>query len=203
MENIDKIFFINLDYRKDRLEEFLKECEKINFPPEKIERYSGVRGIVYPFIGCAKSHYNVLKIAKDRGYKNVLIFEDDFEFLVNEEEFNMKLKHFFTNHQEFNVLMLSYYIPEPCVKVDDMVSVTVNAQTASGYIVNHNFFDKLLDCLGYGVSMLIETKQHWNYMNDQIWKKIQGDKWFHFTERIGRQRNSFSDITRSIVEYNI
>ena len=30
MEHIDKIFFINLEKRKDRLGQFLEECKKIN-----------------------------------------------------------------------------------------------------------------------------------------------------------------------------
>ena len=73
---IDHIFYINLDKRMDRKTEFETSMARVGW---KSERFSGIycpppRGIV----GCTKSHLAVLKLAKERKYKNVLIFEDDF-----------------------------------------------------------------------------------------------------------------------------
>ena len=66
MENIDKIFFINLDYRTDRLEEITNELETYNFPKDKIERFPAIkfkkdgRG-EEGLIGCSMSHLEILK----------------------------------------------------------------------------------------------------------------------------------------------
>lgn len=175
MENIDRIFFINLDKRTDRLAEFTAECKKINLPMEKIERFSAISVPTKPYLGCTTSHLEVIKLAKDRGYSNVLIFEDDFEFLVDSDLLEKRLSDFFNKKLDFKVLMLAYHVIES-KPFDEFVSTTTNAQTGSGYIVNCRYFDELIDTFEFGCKMLTLTDSHWLYINDQVWKKLQGDK---------------------------
>jgi hypothetical protein len=40
-------------------------------------------------------------------------------------------------------------------------------------------------------------------MNDQIWKLLQGGKWFIFNERIGRQREGYSDLSKRVIKYDV
>jgi GR25 family glycosyltransferase involved in LPS biosynthesis len=56
MNNIDKVFYINLERRKDRYEQINKELEI--FPIEKVERFNAIEE---GKIGCLKSHLEVLK----------------------------------------------------------------------------------------------------------------------------------------------
>lgn len=205
MEYIDKIFYINLDKRLDRKEQFLEECRKMEINQEKVERFSAISIPDTPALGCTYSHLDVVKIARDRHYKNVLIFEDDFEFVVEKEKLYSSLEYFFNKNLDYRVLMLSYNIenPENITKIDEILSTTTNAHAASGYIVNCVYFDELIACLSYGAEMLYQTGQHWNYTNDQIWKKLQGDKWFIFNDRIGKQRESYSDLAKAVVNYGI
>ena len=49
MENIDKLFYINLDQRQDRMDHFIEQCKKHCIPNEKVERYSAVNGENYLF----------------------------------------------------------------------------------------------------------------------------------------------------------
>ena len=49
MENIDKLFYINLDQRQDRMNHFMEQCRTHYIPNEKIERYSAVNGEKYLF----------------------------------------------------------------------------------------------------------------------------------------------------------
>ena len=44
MENLDKLFYINLDKRQDRMDHFIQQCTKHCIPNEKVERYSAVNG---------------------------------------------------------------------------------------------------------------------------------------------------------------
>jgi GR25 family glycosyltransferase involved in LPS biosynthesis len=107
MENIDKLFYINLDKRQDRMSHFIEQCATHCIPNEKVERYSAVNGenylftqkeldmfkqvdfntyLITPYIikkklmGNQLSHYNILLEMKDRNYNNIIICQDDCEF---------------------------------------------------------------------------------------------------------------------------
>ena len=83
-DNIDFIFYINLEKRTDRREQIEMELKKMEITAERFVGIPFEPGIV----GCGKSHLEVLKLAKDRKYKNVLILEDDFTFLVDRKNFD-------------------------------------------------------------------------------------------------------------------
>ena len=203
MEHIDKIIFINLESRKDRLEEFYNEIDRMEIPREKVERFDAV--CFQPnYCACTQSHINVLKLAKERGYKNILIFEDDFQFIVSKEEFNKNLTDFFNIPKlDWNVVMLSYNLIES-TGYNSVIGIAREVQTASGYIVNSHFFNALINNLSEALYLLTITGAHWIYMNDQYWKLLQKDnKWFYFLKRIGIQRSGYSDLAGKNVEYKV
>ena len=88
----DKVFVLNLDRRQDRME---KISEKLNKLEIKFERFSAVDGENLDFtpkyinkpgsglienkyaLACLLSHLEIVKESKKRGYKRILIFEDD------------------------------------------------------------------------------------------------------------------------------
>ena len=72
--HIDGVFFINLDRRVDRLAEISEELSLMGIEGERFSAVDRSPGI----LGCGLSHLSVLKLARERGYRNVLIFEDDF-----------------------------------------------------------------------------------------------------------------------------
>ena len=103
----DKIFIINLDHRTDRWEQCLQQLQTYNI--SNYERFSAIKPILsdYPkqyynrytcpkrdpnyiigALGCKLSHYEIIKLSKERNYKNILILEDDF---LLKENFNMIL----------------------------------------------------------------------------------------------------------------
>jgi GR25 family glycosyltransferase involved in LPS biosynthesis len=131
---LDKIFFINLDNRVDKREQIEKEFDKMNWT--NYERYSGISTPDFGILGCSISHLNVLKIAKERNYQNILIFEDDFMFLVSKEVVNDNISKLFDNNVVFDICMLSYKIikTESHPKYDFLLKV-FDGQTASGYII--------------------------------------------------------------------
>ena len=199
--NIDKIFYINLDKRTDRKEEIENELQKMDLTAE---RYSAIYTPDSGIVGCGYSHLNVLKLAKERGYKNVLILEDDFEFIVSKEEFNIQLQHFFDTIPEYDVCMLSYIVQESeAVPNNTNISRVLNGQTASGYIVNGSYLDVLINLYSWAIPELERTNEHWNYANDHVWKQLQPkDKWYYLVNRIGKQRSSYSDNKMSHVDNN-
>ena len=102
--NIDHIFYINLDKRIDRKIEFEVEMKKLNWNAERFPGiyYAPPKGIV----GCGKSHLAVLKLAKERNYKNVLIMEDDFQCIESLEVYEEELHKLFTQKPDFDVCFL-------------------------------------------------------------------------------------------------
>lgn len=102
---IDKIIYINLNKRTDRREQIENELNNFKLSYERFEAISTPDFGAY---GCGLSHLAVLKIAKERNYKNILILEDDFQFLVSKEIFEENLKTFFESNIDYNVCMLSY-----------------------------------------------------------------------------------------------
>ena len=199
---IDHIFYINLDKRTDRREEIENEFFEKEWT--NYERYPGTETPGFGILGCTLSHLNVLKLAKERSYKNVLIMEDDFMFLVSKEEVEENLSKLFESEIPFDVCMLSYNLFQsvPCEKFPFLLKA-LDVQTASGYIVNHLFYDKLIENLEVAYNLLNQTHTHWLYANDQYWKSLQPvNNWYCFATRIGKQRPGISDNGGSYIDNN-
>lgn len=198
--NIDKIIYINLAKRIDRRVEIEQELDKFDL---KYERFQAIETPEFGTLGCELSHLAVLKLAKERRYKNILILEDDFTFLVNKEEFEHNLSQFFEQRiVDYNVCMISYNLLKKEKSEYEFLWKSLDVQTGSGYIVNANYYDTLIDLFEKTVPLLEQTKAHWLYALDQIWKPLQlKDKWYCFKTRIGKQRPSYSDNTNSFANY--
>jgi len=189
MQCLGGVFYINLDRRTDRRREIEAELMGVGISGERFAAIAAEPGIV----GCGLSHLAVLRLARDRGLKNVLIFEDDFQFLVSKERFWAVIGDFFERGIPYDVLMLSYNI-QAAEPIDDLIMRVEAADTASAYIVNACFYDSLIELYEEAMPLLAATGQHWIWANDQIWKRLQaGGRWFAFTSRLGRQRGSYSD----------
>jgi GR25 family glycosyltransferase involved in LPS biosynthesis len=198
---IDKIFYINLERRTDRRAEIEQELNNFQLNYERFNAIEHIHGIV----GCGYSHLAVLKIAKERNYKNVLIFEDDFTFLVSKQKFEDSLTIFFESNIPFDVCMLSYNLQQFQILYDNpIVNKITESLTASGYIVNQHYLQKLIDLYDYAIPLLEKTGEHWIYANDQIWKDYQKtDNWFYFKTRIGKQRPSYTDNGYNPIENKV
>jgi len=202
-EYIDKILYINLDKREDRKREIEDELQRYHLF-EKAERIPAHFTPGQGILGCTMSHLDALRLAKERKYTNVLILEDDFQFTVSKEEFENRLVQFFESRIEYNVCMISFNMKQsaPCPETP-LIQKVIESQTASGYIVHETFYDRLIEKYEWAVPLLKETRQHWNYANDQCWKSLQPDsKWYAFSERCGRQRPGYSDNSEKFEDHD-
>jgi hypothetical protein len=192
-------FYINLNRRTDRREQIEAECQKIGI---SIERFPAIEHWFGGF-GCLQSHLAVLKLARERGYPAVTIFEDDFQFLVTKEEFEDVLSKVPDN---FDVLMLSYNLFRGQA-YNDTFGKVIEVQSASGYIVHSRFYDKLIANLQEAVQYFgrdLTPTGYGRYTNDQYWKRLQPDSnWLYSLKRIGLQRPSYSDLEKTHVNYGV
>jgi glycosyl transferase family 25 len=198
-DKIDKIFYINLDRRTDRRDLIEMDLAKIGLNAERFPGIPFEPGIV----GCGKSHLAVMKMAKERGYKNVLILEDDFTFLVSKEELDVALEKFFSNVKEYDVCMFCCQnMVEVPTRPHPFLSRLVEANNASAYLINGAYLDTLIQLYEYALPLLERTGEHWNYANDQVWKSLQRkDRWFCFQPRLGKQRSGYSDNAKAFMDY--
>lgn len=198
--NIEHIFYINLEKRLDRKEHIEKQLSEYELPFERFNAIPENLGI----LGTTKSHREVYKLAKERCYKNVLIFEDDFTFLVSKKELEEELAKFFDSNIDYDVCMLAYNVMNhEEVKGLDFIRRIIFSQSASGYIVNERYYDTLISLYDWAIPLLEKTNAHWLYANDQCWRDLQKkDKWYYFTKRIGKQMDGYSDNAKNFVIYN-
>jgi len=200
--HISKIFYINLDERSDRKEEIETELTTYDLldHSERIQAfYTPGQGI----LGCTMSHLKALKLAKERKYKNVLILEDDFQFTITKEELDNQLTALFEQGPEFDVCMISFNIQQSIPTEYPFLQKVIKAQTASGYIVSESFYDSIIELYEWAIPLLDQTREHWNYANDQCWKLLQpNSNWYAFTNRCGKQRPGYSDNSERFEDYN-
>jgi GR25 family glycosyltransferase involved in LPS biosynthesis len=187
---IDGVFYINLDHRTDRKKEIECELNKLDLPFERIPGTRTSPGI----IGCGYSHLAALKEARARGYSNVLIFEDDFQLLVDKEAFWTFMTDVMQELPSYDVIMLAYNLQRSEETISNLVWKVLEAQTASAYIVHSKFYDSLINLLEEAMPLLTSTGQHWIYANDQVWKRLQpSSEWYATKLRIGKQRASMGE----------
>jgi len=197
MNKIEKLLYINLDHRTDRRSEIEGELAKMGLSGERFPAILAEPG----YIGCLRSHLAVLELAKQSGWTNVLLLEDDFQFIVDRPTLEQELTHFFNLEIPYDILMFGYNILEK-KPFNETVCRGINVQTTSGYLVHERFYDALIANFKEALPRLIQTDQHWNYSCDQSWKTLQPvSEWFCLNKRIGIQRSSFSDIAKRVVFY--
>lgn len=191
------VFYINLDHRTDRREQIEGELNKLGL---KYERFSAIKRDHGP-VGCGLSHLAVLKIAKERNLKNVFIFEDDLQLIVEPSTFWTEMNKFFSSNIEYDVLFSSYNMYKSA-PFNDIVRKVLDTQTASSYIVNNHYYDTLINLWEYALPLL-ESTRDWHYTIDTIWKKLQPDNnWYAFNVRMGKQRPSYSDNEKIFADYS-
>lgn len=179
-------FYINLDRRTDRRAEI--EGELVGFDVERFPAIHNGSGIV----GCGMSHIAVLKLARERGYPEVMIFEDDFQWIGDRVIPELPA--------DYDVCMLAYNTQTPLADGTPWARGR-NAQTTSGYIVHSRMYDRLIEVWEDGLQKLRTTGRHWDFALDQYWKQLQETHmWYCASPRKGKQRPSFSDLAGRFID---
>ena len=80
LNKIDAIYCINLASRKDRCSTMVKEFERVGI--NKVKRWEGVLN-TNGHVWCFESHRGIYKEWLEKGFKKILIFEDDAHFISN------------------------------------------------------------------------------------------------------------------------
>jgi GR25 family glycosyltransferase involved in LPS biosynthesis len=220
----DRGFLINLEERKDRLNESLKEFEKNNIVG--VERFNAVRLENEPnflILSCAQSHLEVLKIQVKENIDRIIIFEDDFFLdvcynLKNEKPNNVINDCINTiNETEFDLLYLGVVLISKSEKYElNLIKPKKTVQTTC-YISSLEFAKYVTETfdfrnetsLVYGEQIdtfysVLSSKDHWK-MERELFdrdKIINNNlKIFSYIPILFNQRASYSNISNLNVNY--
>jgi len=143
-------FYINLDSRIDRKESFEKQIKNIGISIERFPAKILTEDDVAPNgkdwhikLSPTYSHFSAISEAKQRGWKNCLIFEDDATF---HEKFSEKIKYCipFLRESKWDMFYMGGMPFNKCENVNEYVSVCNDVYESHAYAINHTFFDQVI-----------------------------------------------------------
>ena len=206
MEKIPKLYFINLSHRGDRYAEFMNWIEGTGFPANKVERIEAFYTPGAGFIGCLASHIRAVQTFLASGEKICMICEDDF-MPLDICEFWGHYKRLFEDNVEFDVVMASYNVLESEDGPVPYLKKMLHSLSASCYIITREFAPQLLAVWEEALQKLIQeqpgtSRKLDKYCTDVVWMPLmKASRWYCFYPRIGKQRDSFSDIQGHVTSY--
>lgn len=205
LKNIDRIFVLSLKTsieRQLKFKENFPELIKLNI----FEWFLVDRDNKNTERGCYTSHQNIIKFAKEKGYKTILIMEDDVKLLVPWKEF---IDHFNNLKRPENWKTIQFgYIPIKTTKTSSKNLYEMNCgYFAEVYLVNVSLLnvpdydgiqiDCFLFCNGYSHLDLMLRPQLTNKSNKDT---------YAYNPRLFQQNFQDSDIghdnTIILVFYN-
>ena len=187
-EFIDKVVYINLDHRQDRRDIMKKFFEEGQIPEDKIIRISAVKQ--GKGIGCLKSHTQALQLAKNNNWKNVLILEDDLEWLEFDKGYS-QLQEIMKFPRWDVIQLVGWYVRHDLPRL----FYTLNA---GAYIVNSSYYDTLLKNRYEALNKITGFQSFFlncsMYTADVYWNKlVEKDYWYGLYPCICRQVDIYSD----------
>jgi len=186
-------FYINLEHRKDRNKDVIKELKKLQINANRINAVKHKIGIV----GCCLSHMKCVQKAKENNWDYVTIFEDDV-IIKSPDSLIKKVKQLINT--DFDVMMLGGNNFQPFIEYKDYIKVSKCYGTVA-YIVKKHYYDVLLKNFNDGLELLLKTNDR-NYSLDVYNHILQRqDKWILITPIHAFQKPDYSDIENEKVNY--
>lgn len=198
----DHIYYINLDHRIDRNEEFLREMKTLGIPEVQITRVSAIYNEKCGALGCSQSHAKAIKLFLDSPYERCIIFEDDFTPKKEEwDAFFKKMKEY--PDEGWDLIQLSGNTLNSCETTIPFLRKAFHVQTSSSYLLQKRFALTLLENVEEG-SKALEAHYSDSFCIDIYWLGLQVKTlWFISEPVLGYQRESYSDILKRTTKYEV
>jgi GR25 family glycosyltransferase involved in LPS biosynthesis len=204
-----KIYCINLSHRTDKWQDCLQEFKKLNIE-NKVTRFEGIKfdPSVYGYIstraGCFASHREIINICNKENISNVLILEDDIQFINDPiQNLSLALKELPEQWDIFYLGMnpTSEVFSDPLIRISKNLLKVKSALTTHAIAYNKTSYDDILNNIPEGDGII-------NWLHS----KISMDGWFMRyylntknvfcpNEFLATQRKSISDIDFAEITY--
>jgi len=185
-----KAYCVNLDSRPDRWDNVSKEFLKTEINPI---RFSAVENKENPAEGCKQSHLNIIKEAYNKK-ENVLIFEDDVEFI---DEALPYIKKVFDeiNKVPWDMLFLGGNLLRPAFQMSEHLARLSHCYSTHAYGINKNLLEKIIPFLEANKNYPIDV-----LYGDYI---IPVSECYISIPMIAIQADNYSDIIGKRIDYSI
>jgi len=148
----DKIYCINLKHRVDRWDNCSRQFKENGLNVERFDAVNGrelvpngINGLMSGEVGVIRSNYNVIKDAKEKGYKNIIIFEDDVELC---DDFINKFNTSFNRVPKgWGFLYMGGNHVGGLTPVNDYISQIRHSYAIHAICVNEQVYDHILEIL--------------------------------------------------------
>jgi hypothetical protein len=186
----DHIYCINLDSRKDRWSECEIEFAKYNIV---VERFSASTPEDINFDVSIKkgeaalsiTHKKILEDAKEKGYNNILILEDDVEFSENINECPLEIP----NNWDIVYFGGNHYFGQP-TPITNNISIANKTLAMHCVAINSTIYDRMLEKIHYGAPIDVIYADNLHLFNSYVF--VPSKAW---------QRPSWSDLVGQYVDY--
>lgn len=133
IEFFDKIFVLNLPERTDRLESVLQELREHDIQASVVDSIKGDPG----WSGLLKTMKKIFGISLSKGYKNILVLEDDVRFMAPAKPFLENVlpqlpEHYHCFQLGTNLLSIPTRISENILKISSAYSTHAVAYSREG-----------------------------------------------------------------------
>jgi hypothetical protein len=147
-ELVDHFYIITYE-NSPKMENAKKQLKYWNIPPEKITWNIPPRLEVNncPFASASKNHIDAYRHAKKNGYRNIIIFEDDFTIDKAESvlEINYKTNYTIQNLPNYDILYYGYYPFNIDPKFNEAGIIKIRAIMIHAYLISEKFYSLFLD----------------------------------------------------------
>ena len=216
----DKIVCINLLKREDRWNAIQLQFAMAGFNINDIVKYDAIDGNPMNWVyvpsenpldyikpeswagaaGCMASHVNIWKMAKEKGWKNVLIVEDDCDFVhevqerfterINQVPLNWDLLYLGGIHETRGGLYIPDKISQHIVKAKRMITTTC-------YAIKDTCYDLAIN------TVLADEPWFHTAVDGYLGAYVQSEcNTYAFQPPLAWQRASFSDIVNDHRDYS-
>ena len=193
----DKIYCINLKHRTDRWEYCNKQFEKYGILVEKFDAVNGkkvtpdgINGLLPGEVGVIRSNYNVIKDAKEKGYKRIVIFEDDVELC---DDFNERfMLHYKDIPNDWRFIYMGGNHVGGVTPINNKVSKIRHTYAIHAICVHEELYDHIL-------TMLEEEKVQVDVTYAQLQKVFPS---YVFRPHLAWQKDGHSDIQGGYMNYD-
>jgi len=205
---IDNIFIINLEHRTDRKVSMINELcnQNVNnyeffnaIKPTIQEVYEWNENFCHETpredykigcLGCLKSHFEVIKLSLERGYKNVLILEDDTQFVRNFNDIHNEINEI----GNYDMFYLAGSHLGTRQEVSNNVMKIVGTYTTGSYLITEKAMEFFVNNIeGYEKEVDV-------FYGKELQPRFNC---YASINRITRQKSGFSDIQQRDVEYEL
>jgi len=199
-DDLFDIIYINLTHRTDRKKQLIEEFGKIGI--NNLNRFDAVKNS-NGALGCAISHKSILKDYHLDKHRLLMICEDDVSFFGSYDTL-MLLIESFINDANLDVLCLGFNNSNKN-PYNDYFYLTSDTQTMSCYILKPYMKEIMLKNFEMSVQLIeLDINSIYKPEIDQVWKLLQKDFNFVIPKiRFAYQRESYSDIEKKVVSYNL